>query len=142
MGLTPNQYQGGNRGGQNNFNQGGYQQRNSNHQGGRGGQRGGRGGGRGGRNNSQRNQSQNGGQPYPQPSLLPLPQVNLIELEELKTPEERKNFVGNAIYPIIAASISAELAGRITGMLIDEKLVNFKDLLTNQQYFNTKCREA
>jgi hypothetical protein len=27
-------------------------------------------------------------------------------------------------------------------MLIDEKLVNFKDLLTNQTYFNNKCREA
>jgi hypothetical protein len=27
-------------------------------------------------------------------------------------------------------------------MLIDEKLVNFKELLTNQQYFNNKCREA
>jgi len=27
-------------------------------------------------------------------------------------------------------------------MLIDEKLVNFKDLLTNQTYFNNKVREA
>jgi|NOAtaT_5_FD_contig_31_1584007_length_325_multi_3_in_0_out_0_1 hypothetical protein len=27
-------------------------------------------------------------------------------------------------------------------MLIDEKLVDFKQLLTNQQYFTTKCREA
>jgi hypothetical protein len=27
-------------------------------------------------------------------------------------------------------------------MLIDEKLVNFTELLTNQAYFNNKCREA
>lgn len=27
-------------------------------------------------------------------------------------------------------------------MLIDEKLVNFKELLTNQQYFSNKVREA
>ena len=144
MGLGPNQFQGGNRG-QNFGNQGGYQQRNPNHQnnGNRGGHRGGRGGrgGNGGnRNQSQRTNSQNGQQQQLQ-AVLPLPLVNIKDLEELKTADERKNFVGNLIYPIVA-TLNADLAGRITGMLIDEKLVNFKDLLTNQQYFNNKCREA
>jgi len=45
------------------------------------------------------------------------------------------------IYPVIS-TINPDLAGKITGMLIDEKLVNFSELLTNQAYFNNKCREA
>lgn len=144
MGLGPNQFQGGNRGQNFGGNNGGYQQRNPNHQnnGNRGGHRGGRGGrgGNGGnRNQSQRTNSQN--QQQQLQAVLPLPLVNIKDLEELKTADERKNFVGNLIYPIVA-TLNADLAGRITGMLIDEKLVNFKDLLTNQQYFNQKCREA
>lgn len=77
-------------------------------------------------------------------ALLPLPQINIAELDAIPVanPEGRKNFVGNAIYPIIQGRFGEQLAGRITGMLIDEKLVNFTQLLTNQNFFTTKCLEA
>jgi len=56
---------------------------------------------------------------------LQLPQVNVAELGQLTSAEDRKNFVGNAIYPIIDQRLGPDFAGRITGMLIDENLVNF-----------------
>ena len=41
-------------------------------------------------------------QPVPQQApLLPLPVVNINELRAITDPSERKNFVGNLIYPII-----------------------------------------
>ena len=54
----------------------------------------------------------------------------------------RKNFVGNAIYGEIEAVYSESLAGKITGMLIEENVVDFNSLLTDQGYFNMKAREA
>lgn len=72
---------------------------------------------------------------------LSLPQVNAAELEGIKDAGDRKEFVGNAIYPIIQ-EVLGEHAGRITGMLIDESVLSFKELLTNQEYLNQKCKEA
>lgn len=62
-------------------------------------------------------------------------------------PDDRKQFVGNAIYGEIETyfnhfSKDETLAGRITGMLIDENVVDFNQLLTNQGYLNMKVREA
>jgi hypothetical protein len=54
----------------------------------------------------------------------------------------RKQFVGNQIYPIIQSTFGEALAGRITGMLIDETVIDFTKLLTNQQYLTTKTYEA
>lgn len=55
---------------------------------------------------------------------------------------DKKNFVGNAIYGEIEAVFGENLAGRMTGMLIEENVVDFNQLLTNQGYFNQKVREA
>ena len=53
-----------------------------------------------------------------------LPQVDLNELKSL-TGEQRPQFVGNNIYASIQAACGDEMAPRITGMLIDENVVNF-----------------
>ena len=55
---------------------------------------------------------------------------------------DKKNFVGNAIYGEIEAVFGENLAGKMTGMLIEENVVDFNQLLTNQGYFNQKVREA
>jgi hypothetical protein len=60
----------------------------------------------------------------------------------LTDPNDRKQFVGNSIYQIIANAFGEQLAGRITGMLLDENVINFQQLLTNPVYFTTKSREA
>lgn len=75
--------------------------------------------------------------------MIPLPQgENLVgQLESLQG-DERKTFVGNLIYPLIEGALGSELAPTITGMLLDEDIVNFKDLLTDQAYLNTKVNEA
>ena len=72
---------------------------------------------------------------------LNLPQVNPADLDLLTDPEQRKEFVGNSIYPIIQAAIG-DFAGRVTGMLLDESVTNYKELVSNQIYFNNKCKEA
>jgi hypothetical protein len=50
--------------------------------------------------------------------------------------------VGNSIYPIIEAALGSELAPTITGMLLDEDIVNYQELLSSQPYFNNKVQEA
>lgn len=72
---------------------------------------------------------------------LPLPQVNPADLDAMAEADHRKEFVGNSIYPIIQATIG-DYAGRVTGMLLDESVTNYKDLISNQVYFNSKCKEA
>jgi len=74
--------------------------------------------------------------------MLPLPQVDMNQLSVLTNPNDRKQFVGNAIYQIIETSFNQSFAGRITGMLIDENVIKFEDLLTNQKYFTEKSYEA
>lgn len=74
--------------------------------------------------------------------LLLLPLHNIDDLKAIQQPEERKNYVGNQIYPIILGSFGEALAGRITGMLIDESVIDFVKLLTDQKYFTTKTQEA
>ena len=77
-------------------------------------------------------------------TLIPLPPINIADLDAIPVAnaEGRKNFVGNAIYPCIQSRFGEFAAGRITGMLIDEKLVNFTQLLTNTHFFTTKCYDA
>jgi|LauGreDrversion4_2_1035121.scaffolds.fasta_scaffold91890_4 hypothetical protein len=133
--YQPRPYQGGN--------QGGHRGGNYNRGGGRGGQRGG-----GYRNQNQ--QSQSGvrpvQQPQPQPAaqipVFPLPPVNPADLANIPNAENRKTFVGNAIYGIIEQTFGSLFAGRITGMLIDEAVINFTTLLSDPSYFTTKAHEA
>lgn len=123
----------------------------------RGGQRGGR-GGRGNFSGGQRGgfahgprqpgqyqqQQQTQPQAPPQPIFqgLDLPLLNIADLAAISNPDERKQFVGNHIYPIIEGHYGNALAGRITGMLLDENVIDFTKLLTNSAYFTQKSAEA
>ena len=50
--------------------------------------------------------------------------------------------MGNSIFGSIAQGYGQDLAPRLTGMLLDENAVNFKSLLTDNQYLNNKAAEA
>lgn len=54
----------------------------------------------------------------------------------------RKNLVGNAIYQIIVEKVGPSLAGKVTGMMLDENIVNFTNLLTDRAYFDKLLYEA
>jgi hypothetical protein len=56
--------------------------------------------------------------------------------------DQRNNFVGNNIYGVVQQAYGDENAPRITGMLLDENAVNFKQLLTDNEYFIGKVNEA
>lgn len=56
--------------------------------------------------------------------------------------QERKQFIGNQIYPVIEAAVGGAYAGKITGMLLDEKAVEIDKLLTDQNYLSAKVFEA
>jgi len=151
---------GGHRGGYNKYNNRGGNRGNY-----RGGNRGGnRGGHRGGNNQypnqNRQNQQQFGNKPQqqmgmpnaqvaqptpqgqqPGMQLLALPQVNMAQFDQLQG-EDKSNFVGNSIYGIIQGKFGDEFAPRITGMLLDEKVIDFKQLLTDAQYFTVKVNEA
>lgn len=110
--------------------------------------RGGRGGHRGGGYRNQTQQSHSGVRQVPQVQApviaapiqaFPLPQVNPADLDNVP---DRKTFVGNAIYGIIEHAFGPAFAGRITGMLIDEAVINFNQLLSDANYFTTKAHEA
>jgi len=68
---------------------------------------------------------------------LKLQPVDITPLENLQG-EERDNFVGNNIYPSILNAYGEEEAPTITGMILDESAVDYKELLTNQNYFVQK----
>lgn len=72
---------------------------------------------------------------------LQLPQIDVNQLDALRG-EERNNFVGNNIYGPIMAVFGEENAPTITGMLLDESAVDFKNLLSDNNYFNAKAKEA
>lgn len=76
-----------------------------------------------------------------QQNTLQLPQINVEELDQLQG-DERNNFVGNNIYMPIMQAFGEEFAPTITGMLLDESAVDFKLLLSQNQYFVSKAREA
>jgi len=63
------------------------------------------------------------------------------QLDELSGPD-RNNFVGNNIYAVIQQAYGEENAPRITGMLLDENAVNYKQLLGDSEYFRGKVNEA
>jgi len=70
-----------------------------------------------------------------------LPQIDLTQFDSLQG-EDKNNFVGNTIYGLIQGQFGEQFAPRITGMLLDETAVDFKLLLTNEQYFTGKVNEA
>lgn len=55
--------------------------------------------------------------------------------------EARKQLIGNAIYTVVQPLVGTH-AGKITGMLLDEKVVDFNRLTTDQKYLNDLVFEA
>lgn len=92
-------------------------------------------------------------QPYPQQfqggmppgqgmAPIVLPQVNMQEYHSQPDLESKKQYIGNHIYPSIEQVVGPNFAGKITGMLLDEKAVNIDNLLVDQAYLNSKVFEA
>merc|ERR1719464_1652382 len=83
-----------------------------------------------------------GAQPQPQPQM----QQGLVSVDRLNqlanSPDQRRQEIGNAIYPIIQNQYN-EHASKITGMLLDnEQVVDPVKLVTDMQYLNQKALEA
>lgn len=56
---------------------------------------------------------------------VPLPASELVaQIAALGSLAEKKQFIGNLIYPCIQAAYGDQFVGKITGMLLDEKVVN------------------
>jgi hypothetical protein len=66
----------------------------------------------------------------------------MAAFEALTAGEEKSNFVGNNIYGVIQMTVGEQFAPRLTGMLLDEQVVDFKQLLTDANYFTAKVYEA
>lgn len=65
----------------------------------------------------------------------------MAKLAEMTDANERKNFVGNTIYDSIEKA-TGDQAGKITGMLLDERVVDFTKLMQDMTYLNEKVTEA
>jgi len=81
----------------------------------------------------------------PQQPQLPVvqvdaPKIDIAVFQQLE-PEKRREFVGNAVYPLIQAKLGDQ-AGRVTGMIIDENVVDIARLLSDHAYFNQQVNEA
>ena len=69
---------------------------------------------------------------------FPAPRVNL---DDLATQEDKKNFVGNAIYQSIT-QVLGDLAGKITGMLLEAQSIQIENLVKDPAYLSEKASEA
>jgi len=56
--------------------------------------------------------------------------------------EEKKQAIGNMIYPCIHEAYGDLYVGKITGMLLDEKVVNLDLLVTDQKYLSQIAGQA
>lgn len=73
--------------------------------------------------------------------MLQAPEADINQLAALTAPNDRVQFVGNAIYASIE-TVYKEEAGKITGMLLDEKVVDFTKLLRDPVYLSQKAYDA
>ena len=73
---------------------------------------------------------------------IQLPPADLNEYNSLPDLESKKQFIGNHIYSSIEQVVGGNFAGKITGMLLDEKAVSIDNLLVDPQYLNSKVGEA
>jgi polyadenylate-binding protein len=101
--------------------------------GGRGGFQGGRGGPMGGRPDEQRGRAQNRGQ-----SAGPGLDANALNAAP---PQQQKQMLGEALYPKIHAQ-QPELAGKITGMLLEMENSELLSLTENEDALRAKVDEA
>ena len=79
--------------------------------------------------------------PIPSMAIMPLPQIDLQQLDQMQSADDRRSFVGNAVFPLINA-VCGPASSKVTGMVIDESAVDVKKLLSDQSFFNTKVQEA
>lgn len=76
-----------------------------------------------------------------QMGMQQLPQVDMERLNSL-SPADRRQEIGNTIYQFIQAQYG-ELAGKITGMLLDnDRIVDSNMLVTDAAYLSQKAHEA
>lgn len=63
---------------------------------------------------------------------VPLPPAAAVaQLQAITNMEEKKQCIGNMIYPCIHQAYGDLYVGKITGMLLDEKVVNLDSLVTD-----------
>jgi hypothetical protein len=55
----------------------------------------------------------------------------------LTAPQERKQYVGDRLFQIIQMKIGLDQAGKVTGMMLDESVVNYEAFFTSPGYFET-----
>lgn len=58
-----------------------------------------------------------------------------VSVLENSSADERRNLVGNAVYPVINSVFGEQYAAKITGMVIDETAVDVVRLFHDQDYF-------
>ena len=73
---------------------------------------------------------------------MEVPAVDASELDRLSNAEERKSFVGNALYPLMMTRYGEEHAPLVTGMLLEEGHFEAKRLLTDGAYLLEASRMA
>jgi hypothetical protein len=74
-------------------------------------------------------------------TLIALPVVDKEQMEKASDIAEKKQLIGNAIYGAVQP-IVGDHAGKITGMLLDEKVVDLDKLIVDQKYFSDLVGEA
>jgi hypothetical protein len=56
-------------------------------------------------------------------NLIPVPKP-VFDPKEFEEAPDKKTFIGNTIYPYIHSILGENYAGRVTGMILDENVVN------------------
>jgi len=84
-----------------------------------------------------------GGMPHPVPQQQPMPHEGALTASALASasPEMQKNMIGERLYPLIHQS-QPELAGKITGMLLEMDNSELLHLLEDSEALNSKISEA
>jgi len=84
-----------------------------------------------------------GGMPQPVPQQQPMPHEGALTASALASasPEMQKNMIGERLYPLIHQS-QPELAGKITGMLLEMDNSELLHLLEDSEALNSKISEA
>lgn len=81
------------------------------------------------------------GSNVPNKFTVELPQVDQAQLAAISDPNERKQLVGNAIYSAVQPFVG-DTAGKITGMLLDENVVDLARLTSDKKYLSDLVNEA
>lgn len=75
--------------------------------------------------------------------FVKLPVFDIQKLKSTPDANQRKQDVGNAVYPAIMQVLGDVYASKITGMIINSpNVVDLEMLMSSQDYFNKLIREA